>query len=443
MSTWRGIEDMPVLEKPLHDPNANAPFDIPEHEKEKAQRMWDHIFQNSPDMNTVLLKANPLDGSADPDDAHIITFCVPFEPRKPSTLKETKYEVLNGVVTLEAVDDAETPRASYSFKQETLHHLCLPCLDAFDYFFQYLKDKKSKNDDEEQSNHRTKPANAVVHHFSAVSLMLSDKKNCYLCRQLLRQLPEHFTKTPWLEKARLEMCWSGGVDSSEPFALFFAVCRPDWTRNQWNYYNYFKLRMWPANSHAKHFVPHESANTTHEADLLLDASRSLFSEENPDGLRIMGVDPRSSMNLGSDCNPLGITAQMQKPAIAGSSTNSIRTKQLALQWFSHCRQNKDGAHNECNIRLGTTLPARLLDVERALKTGMLTLINTKDQPTCFYIEPQPYVTLSYCWGEGGKEKLPLLLSTNLLERETIGLKLADLPRTIRDAVEISSWFNGM
>lgn len=51
------------------------------------------------------------------------------------------------------------------------------------------------------------------------------------------------------------------------------------------------------------------------------------------------------------------------------------------------------------------------------------------------------MTLSHCWGLWGAENKPKLMENNLEERHTVGLRLADLPKTFQDAVEVAGWFN--
>jgi hypothetical protein len=108
--------------------------------------------------------------------------------------------------------------------------------------------------------------------------------------------------------------------------------------------------------------------------------------------------------------------------------NEAKIQQL---WIQECLQGLAG-HEEC-IPLSTEpfLPTRLLEVRNY---PSLRLVETANLDT----EDRRYAALSYCWGDsmpvGGKT------TSTTLESRQREVALAKLPRTLRDAIEVTvSW----
>jgi len=107
----------------------------------------------------------------------------------------------------------------------------------------------------------------------------------------------------------------------------------------------------------------------------------------------------------------------QSPVAMDDEESSMVMK----SWIQACRSD----HSECH-RPDDYLPTRILDISG---TGDIRLRITNPGS-----EPQSeYVALSYCWGTTRTLKTEL---GNILAHQN-GIRLADLPKTIRDAVELS------
>ena len=187
---------------------------------------------------------------------------------------------------------------------------------------------------------------------------------------------------------RTEVCWT---QLKEEGTLYFVMTNPSRAREFWNFSHFFRMEAWPVHSFARHF------------DLPAGIGDSDISQ----------LTPKSQ-----------------------TSTRSPTSRALAVSWLSQCRANEAGKHRECNKRDGDYLPTRLLDVKYAQETSRLRLV-------CPALTPAPFdgdrewMTLSYCWGAWGAKENPILKKSNLEERQRTGLKVADLPKTLQDAVEIA------
>ena len=94
-------------------------------------------------------------------------------------------------------------------------------------------------------------------------------------------------------------------------------------------------------------------------------------------------------------------------------------------------QECENNHTACALAHESLLPMRVLDVVALENTGKLKLAESTDR------QHRSYVALSYVWG---KEPFLRLLSEN---RETLmdGILLKDLPKTIKDAVQVTRALN--
>ncbi|KAL8828968.1 MAG: hypothetical protein Q9170_006368 [Blastenia crenularia] len=131
------------------------------------------------------------------------------------------------------------------------------------------------------------------------------------------------------------------------------------------------------------------------------------------------------------------------PRMLRSSTGSASSRQLATQWLSNCRNNKDRLHNDCrNLGDSDWLPTRLINVRQALTTSFMRLVSPHLSPNNF-IADRRYVTLSHCWGSWGPGGVPVLNVENERDRFDEGIALKSLPRTFREAIQVADWFEGV
>ena len=87
-------------------------------------------------------------------------------------------------------------------------------------------------------------------------------------------------------------------------------------------------------------------------------------------------------------------------------------------WLDWC----DNGHLSC-VRKRRALPSRVLDVYGS--AGVVRLVDSEG------IEPEPYATLSYCWG--GPQ--PVVTSVETIAEHMAGIEVARLPQTLQDAVK--------
>ncbi|KAL8717983.1 MAG: hypothetical protein Q9181_008252, partial [Wetmoreana brouardii] len=122
---------------------------------------------------------------------------------------------------------------------------------------------------------------------------------------------------------------------------------------------------------------------------------------------------------------------------AGSTSSSFSQK-LVKMWLARCLENEDREHNECNNSGEHWLPTRLLDVNYTSENRFLRLVSPAESPELLETDRR-YITLSHCWGRWGSEALPILKSSNMVERCHRGIDLKEIPQTFQDAVEVAHW----
>ena len=106
------------------------------------------------------------------------------------------------------------------------------------------------------------------------------------------------------------------------------------------------------------------------------------------------------------------------------STSSAQHAQLARYWLKECSLK----HIRCEGSIRDFLPTRLVQMNSDdYSTVRLHVTNSEDTGVT-------YCTLSHCWG--GVEDIPLLTSKTIAVWQT-SISVADLPRTFRDAIQIT------
>ena len=238
-----------------------------------------------------------------------------------------------------------------------------------------------------------------MHHYNLISLLAwANIDSCYLCQTLLSYLERTFGNQLYPANYgdyRTEICWKSSVDPEKKDTLYFVITNPSLKRDTWNFTHYYRMDVWPAKSFPRH----------------------------PDRPLTSGI---KQLSLSDD--------QPQ------TNTQSPTSRSLALSWLTRCRANEGGRHRECNKRDMVYLPTRLLDVKHAQKSSQLRLVRPVQTPELF-LNNREWMTLSHCWGAWGAKENPILLKNNLQEREQVGLKLTNIPKTFRDAIEIAIWLN--
>lgn len=99
------------------------------------------------------------------------------------------------------------------------------------------------------------------------------------------------------------------------------------------------------------------------------------------------------------------------------------TIELALTWLKKCNEG----HALCRPPIGARLPSRVIDVGPDEKSDVVHLKETQDS------DRDPYMSLSHCWG---KEQI-ITTTTNTLHNRKAGIKLSELSKTFRHAVQIT------
>lgn len=94
---------------------------------------------------------------------------------------------------------------------------------------------------------------------------------------------------------------------------------------------------------------------------------------------------------------------------------------LARSWLHNCMQ----AHKICPKPTGKFMPTRILAISGVGESTHLRLLENP--------YPEPYVTLSYCWGD----KQQLTTTTSNIQRHTTDVNFLDLPATVKDAITVS------
>ncbi|KAF2395775.1 HET-domain-containing protein [Trichodelitschia bisporula] len=123
----------------------------------------------------------------------------------------------------------------------------------------------------------------------------------------------------------------------------------------------------------------------------------------------------------------GIEAEHGTPAAdrvlsrpVNRSFSSGKPFQDLHRWLQRCLDS----HSQCSTRLHHSLPTRVLDIT---DVDRIRLCNTDQEP------PDRYAALSYCWGTGMR-KPPVSTTKETLCSRMAGIKMANLPRTLQDAV---------
>lgn len=102
----------------------------------------------------------------------------------------------------------------------------------------------------------------------------------------------------------------------------------------------------------------------------------------------------------------------------GASALSLEAAEFVRQNLGECVEH----YRQCR-QSQAELPTRLLDIALA-RSGFVKLIEPRRKSF------GRYVALSYCWGDGKS----LLTTKDTLQTRLSGVRLCELPRTIRDAV---------
>lgn len=97
---------------------------------------------------------------------------------------------------------------------------------------------------------------------------------------------------------------------------------------------------------------------------------------------------------------------------------------LALKWIDRCRHE----HPRCRIARAKQLPHRAIDISRCAMDNIVLLVENDD------VVLDEYAALSYCWGPGENIKTTSSTKTKHMQ----GIPMDSLPRTIKDAVTVTS-----
>lgn len=101
---------------------------------------------------------------------------------------------------------------------------------------------------------------------------------------------------------------------------------------------------------------------------------------------------------------------------------------VASNWIKHCNDTHE--HCQHDGRDPTWIPSRLIHVGIA-NADVVRLTSKSDRSL-----PEPYTTLSHCWGAGR----PLQLFKDTEDMLCEGIELSKLPKTFQDAVTVTRRF---
>lgn len=267
----------------------------------------------------------------------------------------------------------------------SMTHLCATCRGALGYLSYYVQTWSSGGRDAVEGLHSA----CLLHDGGAGTLAQGEDESCHLCVLLTSDLRTKRVSPESVAQSRVEMCWKADEALSR---LHFALTHRGHPRATDNYWNFLKLQLWPCSDH---------------------------------GVRLF-----TSVKEGSD-ESLGLGRS--------GSTNSQLSRDLAVEWLRVCQADEDGRHGQCNQAQESWLPTRLLDVTHARETGRLRLVLPQEHTEDF-VSSNQYVTLSHCWGAWGSVTLPVLTLQNLSERQSTGLDISLLPKTFKEALEVTEWF---
>lgn len=105
-----------------------------------------------------------------------------------------------------------------------------------------------------------------------------------------------------------------------------------------------------------------------------------------------------------------------------TSTMSLSNMVLATYWLQYCSLN----HKACtDFRKGGRLPGRVIDVNDRQKPILVEGVRSDE----------PYITLSYKWGESRRY---ISTTENLTQHTKQGIPLEKLPQTFKDAIFVTN-----
>ncbi len=147
------------------------------------------------------------------------------------------------------------------------------------------------------------------------------------------------------------------------------------------------------------------------------------------------VQPSSFLSLYSFC----ITSYLYRVTDSEGTfytpinVPSISSVQLLHKWLKKCDQSHEcRQHHIENQPNKYTLPTRLLNVNPLDNPDDLRLDVSEK------IETDRYIALSHCWGQSDPDRHPLHCTIeDNVERRQSGFKLSELPKTFRDAIEVT------
>ncbi|KAL8660775.1 MAG: hypothetical protein Q9202_006242 [Teloschistes flavicans] len=356
--------------------------------------------------------------------------------------------------------------------------LCGDCVEVLGYLAFVIEEVRSERP-------TTKDADlpmGAFHHQNLASWMEDYDPYCHLCYFISRHLKWPNDWNPHLSDVQLEFSWdSDCIGAKDPEnvrrgRLYLALTRKSFERTLENHKPFLRLQTWPARDYASLFLaffqpptqsgppssgdaagdddnnsgtPHddgaaggisdvERADHSHsgsESNFEHDSDRK-FGEGSRDGSveGFEGGNEDQSVD-GSDDRDSG----SRLVTCTAGSTGSPFSQNLVKMWLARCLENADAEHIECNKIDEHWLPTRLLDVNYTFENRILRLTSRAENPELFESDKR-YITLSHCWGKWGSEALPILTSSNKVERRHHGIDEKEVPLTFRDAVEVARWF---
>lgn len=120
------------------------------------------------------------------------------------------------------------------------------------------------------------------------------------------------------------------------------------------------------------------------------------------------------------------------PIEPSTSTGSISSLNIALEWFLNCTQN----HGECSLQASqhtAWYPTRLIDIGSSDHSVARLIVTNEMSPLC----GEKYTTLSHCWG--GLDMVKLTVDS--LANFKAVLPVHEFPKTFRDAINVTRYLN--
>jgi hypothetical protein len=232
------------------------------------------------------------------------------------------------------------------------------------------------------------------HHRSKQDLLTAAENGCRVCKQVVKQasmwtkdgsLPEH------------ENCEAGSNPSSYTWCIYGMDEEYPGTCT-WELFVRTSLR---------HPLEASTRAATFVAESIAGVSFVLQ-------LHVMIIILRRLLDRGTICAP-----------VLQGNTGSKSCWVRALSWYHDCVQN----HKTCQSTAKDTVwyPSRLLEVGTASEETVKVVAKERGGIDGLYL------TLSHRWGTGVMYRL----TTNLVEQFEMGILISDLPRTFREAIEIT------